>query len=199
MNIETARAFQFSQGIIELSIANIQDWEQDTELLEEILIINHRGWEFMFKTFRYTMSKGFDEGHCLKKQINLISKEKLFTIKRQNLDSLFFSDKYQNYFKALDELFADTKNRYRVLNNLMGKKNGENFIIDKWIKKYTNWFNESEKCINYTTIRDEILTINRVCMRFIALHFSMSNDANLKQISACFNNQYYSFYIDEFS
>lgn len=192
-------ALEHSMAIINLSIDNTEKWEYDTLTLEEILRINHRGWELLLKSFRYWFSEGkyFTPGHSLVKQINKLKQDGLLTCNIQNLLHLFLSDKMQDYFKMLDNLFDNPDGRYNTLNALKGD-NGNFYIVDEWIKKYVNYQQLVPPKILYENIKNEIIKVNFICIRFIALHFSMSKDQNNKQLSVVFDDKYYQYFPEEF-
>jgi hypothetical protein len=156
-------AYQLSVDIIKMSLA----------LLEEILRLNHRGWELFFKAscfvFSNTVPRDSDElrGHKLSE---LTPKFQLIYDK-QNLNKLFQSKMFQRYFKLLDDLFSDTTSRYNVINDLLGESS-KHYVIDSWIK--IQGF-DMEKDM-YGSIRSRILDINNISLRCFYMNMVSVSD-----------------------
>lgn len=201
MKLNKIRAFEHAVKIIELSLFDIEEWGKSqeiigTENLEELLRINHRGWEILFKTFRFCINGKFLEGHNIITQIKCIKKEGLLTYQMQNLETIFFSEKTQEYFKLLDDLFDDSSSRYNTINDLIGK-NSKHWNADEWIKKHVIFQgNNTSNSIEESTVT-EIIETNMICLRYIAMHFSSSKAPHKRSLSPIFS-KYYSYKNDKF-
>lgn len=197
MNISMIQSLQESMDILNSSLVRIEEWKCDTENLEEILRNNHRGWELLLKTFQSHFTNiPFKRNHKIIEIISLLEKENKLNFPKQNMQKLFFSENYQDYFKLLDRL-VDTKSRYRNLNDLIGEESAH-YEIDKWIKNHIGYIDKKTFNINYDKIRNDIIKINYVSIRFIAMNFSCSNDSETIQLSSVFDGKYYGYFTNEF-
>lgn len=185
------QAYNQANYIIQFSLKSIEKWEYDFQILEELLRINHRGWELLLKTFRHSMNGRFHGGHSLINQILMIKKEGLFWVKLQNLDKLFSGPISMDYFRLLDDLFDDTQSRYAHVNDFLGKAS-KHHLIDSWVKNHKLDKDPNKFC---ETTKEVILEINMINMRYIYLHFSQ--DPSNKKYSSIFG-QYGSYFNEKF-
>ena len=181
-NVELINAYQMSVSIIEMSLGLIEKWECDTTYLEEILRINHRGWELFFKTSHFLFSETIPtkrkdiNGHSL--SILLPGLQLNYT--GQNLNTLFQSKMFRDYFQLLDDLFADMDSRYNVINDLLGIPS-KHYVVDQWIKAQK--FNL--KIDMYELIRKRILEINKISLR--CFYMNMTSIPDLRTYSVILN------------
>ena len=155
-------AYQLSVGIIEMSLELIDKWECDTTILEEILRLNHRGWELFFKASCFIFSEKVPansnelKGH----RLSLLLPKLRLNYDKQNLNQLFQSKMFRDYFVLLDDLFSDLKSRYNVINDLFGE-DSEHYVVDSWIKAQKLNLGDNM----YENIRQRILEINNITLR----------------------------------
>lgn len=173
-------SFERSVKIIEASLELVKKWESDTIILEEYLMLNHRGWELLFKTFSLFYCDNCIQNHHIIKHIYNFKEKNILNRKAKNLYEFFLGDISIEYYKMLDDLFANTNSRYSDINDILGIKS-LHMVVDRWIKDYA--FINS---LNYDLIRNNITEINNKNLQFIASHFS--NNKNEKIISPIFHN-----------
>ncbi len=171
----------------------IDKWECDTTILEEMLRINHRGWEIFLKTscliFSKPVPKNSEElkGHKLGKLLPKLQLE----YDKQNLNQLFQSEMFHDYFNLLDDLFSDTASRYNVINDLFGE-DSKHYVVDQWIR---TWKLNVGKDM-YEAIRSRILEINNISMRCFFMNMVTSPDLRTYSVIL---QKWVSYYHDWFS
>lgn len=179
------RAFEKSVYLIEDSVKRIEEWENDTEKLEEILRSNHRGWEIFFKAFILLHNQQYHKIHYLTELITKMDELNLLPhIETQNLEKLFRREISFNYYEMLDNLFADTNSRYAELNAIEGKIS-HFYVVDSWIKKYA-WL---KGMLDYNAIRSSLAEINNINLRYFAIYFTTS-DPERRFFASAFHNSY---------
>lgn len=125
------KSFEQSVHLIDFTIKCIEDWDHDILILEELLRINHRGWELFFKTYKHLFSEKMERGHSLIALIESIERDGLIWFKLQNMKKLFESDLYRSYFN----LFNDTASRYANINDIIGARS-KHYIVDQWLTNH---------------------------------------------------------------
>lgn len=187
-SINVIQAYQLAVFTLETSLDQIQKWECDTEKLEELLRINHRGWELFLKTAQFSFSnQTFSENHYITRLLPTLK----LTYAGQNLDRLFNNELFISYFSLLDALFADMDSRYNRLNDLLGKQS-KYYTVDAWIIEQ-NIHHKND--INQAT-RKRILEINDISLR--CFFMNMTSVPELKQYSVVLL-KWSSYYHDWFS
>jgi len=169
-------SFEQAVNLIDFSLRSIENWDNDILILEELLRINHRGWELFFKTYKHLFSEKMERGHSLIKLIESIEKNDLIWFELQNMRKLFETDLYRSYFELLDNLFNDTASRYANINDIIGVRS-KHCIVDQWLTNHDLIKNLKTM---YSDIKSIILEINHVSLRLFAMHFSYNENSEYK-------------------
>jgi hypothetical protein len=95
----------------------------------------------------------------------------------QNLNKLFQSEMFRDYFKLLDDLFAVLASRYNVIYDLFGEPS-KRYVVDSWIRAQKLDIEKDR----YGSIRSRILEINKISLRCFYMNMVSVNDFRIYSV-----------------